>query len=607
MEALTNMQALTAMDSIGQLQFPGELGAFGAYLLKASAILAMFLGTYHLLLRRETLFMVNRLFLAGGLLAALTLPLVTFTRTIQVTLAQQPAVTMAPASVSPSGTSAGFPWGDFLLAAYLSGVAVHLLILLFQLWRISRIVRNSDTVCEEGFRYVPTHQTQAPFSFFRYIFYNPHQHDQRELALILEHEKAHGSQCHTLDILLGRLVSAVLWINPMGRWYQRSIEQNLEYLADASAIQKVPNLKDYQYTLLKVSGNTPVARLVNAFYSSLIKKRILMLHQNQSKTTHILKHLLILPVLGLFLMAFNTETRYVLDTDSPSDYLFEGDDKTVELTISKDTSDDELQKIKDNLASDGIDFSYTAVRNDAGEIIDLKVSMSGKSSSGKSFSGSFHTETDSPIEPVLIRFDDTRSSVSFGSADELHFGHGKKHRVRVHSLRDGDDTDKDAIIEIRKIDDEDGNVFYWNSEGDEDSEHIEIRVVDGEKTIFVNGEEMDEEDLEELHESEDVKQKVRVHKVKKKDKGTNVMILRDSDDEADMEIINGDSGSFFFLDAGKGEKPLYLIDGKKASEKEVKNLDPSNIEKVEVLKGDGATEKYGRKAKDGVVSIYTKD
>ncbi len=601
------MEAFSNLGAFGILEAFSSVEAFGMYLLKASAILALFLGTYHLLLRRETLFTVNRLFLAGGLLAALTLPLVTFTRTIRVTLAQQPAVTLEPVTAPANAGLAGFPWENFLLAAYLAGVAAHLFLILFQLWRIFRLVQTSNTVREEGFLYVPTHRTEAPFSFFRYIFYNPDQHSQRELALILEHEKAHGSQCHTLDILLGRVVSAILWINPMGRWYQRSIEQNLEYLADASAIQKIPSLKDYQYTLLKVSGNTPVTSLVNAFYSSLIKKRILMLHQNQSKTTHILKHLLIVPVLGLFLMAFNTETRYVLDQESPSDYLFEGDDKTVELTISKDTSDEELQKIKDNLASDGIDFSYTTVRNDAGEIIDLKVSMSGKSSSGKSFSGSFHTETDSPIEPVLIRFDDTRNSVSFGSADELHFGHGKKHRVRVHSLGDGDDSDKDAIIEIRKMHDEDGNVFYWNSEGKDDAEHIEIKIVDGEKTIIVDGEEMDEEAFGKLHKSEGGKHKVRVHRVRDTQKDTNVMILRDSDDEADMEIINGDSGSFFLLDSGKGEKPLYLIDGKKASEKQVRELDPSDIEKVEVLKGDNATEKYGRKAKDGVVSITTKD
>ena len=84
------------------------------------------------------------------------------------------------------------------------------------------------------------------------------------------------------------------------------------------------------------------------------------------------------------------------------------------------------------------------------------------------------------------------------------------------------------------------------------------------------------------------------------------MIVRDSDDEGDIEVIEGGSGSFFFLDSGKGEKPLFYIDGKKASEQEVKALKPDAIDKIEVLKGEKATEKYGKKAKDGVVLITTK-
>lgn len=52
-------------------------------------------------------------------------------------------------------------------------------------------------------------------------------------------------------------------------------------------------------------------------------------------------------------------------------------------------------------------------------------------------------------------------------------------------------------------------------------------------------------------------------------------------------------------------KPLLLIDGKLASW-EGSDLNPSEIESVEVLKGNAALRIYGPEAKNGVVQITTK-
>ena len=56
-----------------------------------------------------------------------------------------------------------------------------------------------------------------------------------------------------------------------------------------------------------------------------------------------------------------------------------------------------------------------------------------------------------------------------------------------------------------------------------------------------------------------------------------------------------------------GKEPLYLIDGKEITREEMNNISPETIDKVEVLKGDSATEKYGDKGKNGVVIITTKN
>ena len=50
-----------------------------------------------------------------------------------------------------------------------------------------------------------------------------------------------------------------------------------------------------------------------------------------------------------------------------------------------------------------------------------------------------------------------------------------------------------------------------------------------------------------------------------------------------------------------------FIDGEQIDDVDLKDMDSDKIETIEVLKGKKAIEKYGEKAKDGVVIIKTKD
>ncbi|MDQ1087818.1 M56 family metallopeptidase [Siphonobacter sp. SORGH_AS_1065] len=51
--------------------------------------------------------------------------------------------------------------------------------------------------------------------------------------------------------------------------------------------------------------------------------------------------------------------------------------------------------------------------------------------------------------------------------------------------------------------------------------------------------------------------------------------------------------------------PMYIVDGKEATD--VSNIEPNTIKEVHVLKDASAMEKYGSKAKDGVILIFTKN
>jgi len=53
--------------------------------------------------------------------------------------------------------------------------------------------------------------------------------------------------------------------------------------------------------------------------------------------------------------------------------------------------------------------------------------------------------------------------------------------------------------------------------------------------------------------------------------------------------------------------PLFLLDDKEITEKQMKNIATDDIESISVLKDKSATELYGEKGKNGVVIIHLKE
>ena len=58
--------------------------------------------------------------------------------------------------------------------------------------------------------------------------------------------------------------------------------------------------------------------------------------------------------------------------------------------------------------------------------------------------------------------------------------------------------------------------------------------------------------------------------------------------------------------SNNNKNPLYIIDGKEVSDDEFKKINPDDIQSINVLKDKHTTDKYGEKAKDGVVEITMK-
>ncbi|MBO0341755.1 M56 family metallopeptidase [Flagellimonas profundi] len=583
------------------------------YFLQSALISGGFLAVYHIFLKQETFFKENRLFLLSGLVLSFVFPLIKIQKTIVVS---KPVLVQATdtgtRTISTIAESNLFTPQNVLFTVYITISAFLFVKFLFKLISLKHLAKDAQKRRETPFMHLETEKNISPFSFFNYLFYNPRLFEANELHSVLEHEKVHARQYHTVDILLLEILKILFWFNPVLWVYKSAVRENLEYLADHFAIAQTGDKKSYQYLMLKQAVDTQEYALANSFYNSLIKKRIVMLNQNQSKKINILKTLVVTPLLGLFLVSFSIEETYLYKEPDSVENLMKGetvkDNKTVELTIDKNTSDAELDNIKKDLAKDGIDFSYTTVRNDDREIISITLNLSGKNSEGKTFSGNYNSNSDGPINPITVLYDDENNAVSFWNAH-------KETEVRIHKMGKGNvswSTSDEKEIIVKKVDGK-RKVIINGEEVSEDKLHsmdVHLDSEDGKESVFIVKRNGDDKNVK-IEKLGNKKDGVHVMKIIDSDddevevkKSTNVMIIKDSDDD---EVISGDDdGRFFYIKSDGKQAPLYIIDGKKVKSKDLEKISPEDIENVNVFKGDKAIEKYGKKAKNGVVEITTK-
>lgn len=302
------------------------------YFLKVNIVFSVVFLFYHLGLRRHKFLKINRLFLALTIVVSFLLPLspalapialfptvVEHQKPIFVDEASKSAMDIDGVANSEQVNSAPKPNHtpiDYLSIGTSLYSLVSLILLLnfaLRLWKIGKLIANSTRRKVDGFIYCEPRSTSAPFSFFNFIML-PIQNDEEERNhQIMLHEQAHAQQLHTVDVLVSELFTTLLWINPLVYIFNRQVKLNLEFLADQATLAKGVNVKNYQLSLLLYSQKPMTNLPANAFFSSKIKERVIMMNKEKPKAIQLLNYLLFLPLLALLslLVGFKSEQPLV--------------------------------------------------------------------------------------------------------------------------------------------------------------------------------------------------------------------------------------------------------------------------------------------------------
>ncbi|TRW27571.1 hypothetical protein FMM05_02725 [Flavobacterium zepuense] len=418
------------------------------YMVKAAGLTAVFYTAYYLLLRKETFFTANRRFLAAGLLTAVLLPLIVFTKIVWIDPA--PAMPLQQIDVSQLMLLQTPPnlhekpieinWFYVAFAAYGAGILFFSIRFMADLYKVRQMLKGKMIVKEGGFKFIDAPDVQSPFSFFNYIVYNSALLQPQELESIISHEKVHSSQKHSLDMLLAQLFCVVFWFNPVAWMYKKAISQNLEFIADARAVKIIQDKIAYQKTLLKITVQPECIAITNHFYQSLIKKRIIMLNKQQSKKRNSWKYAVVLPALAAFMLVFQEQViareRLAAPQNTSTGIIATTPKSTkISVDITANSTDEELEA-NANVLRRAFEATVDIAgikRNANNLIIAIKVEVSHKGESKNyqvsspepitDFSIQMESKGNGPAQISFIAFKKqqaTATLVAKGTTDTIH-------------------------------------------------------------------------------------------------------------------------------------------------------------------------------------------
>ncbi len=291
---------------------------FFIILLKINLVLILFSATYYLVLRRLTFYSINRVFLLFGIIFSSAYPFINLTTFFAAQKAVPAFVPQFNQQVSQlvQQNAVSIFWQGLTVLFYI-GVAVMGMRLLVQFISLYRMHKKSSPEQLNNYHVRILNDEVSPFSFWQTIYINPLLHKKQDLSNILEHERVHVEEWHTLDIILAEICVVFYWFNP-GVWLmKKAVRENIEFITDAKILRKGIDKKAYQYSLLDVGTLQPSVAIVNNFNLSDLKKRIKMMNAKRSSKVNLTRYLFVLPVLLCITLAFTIDKKDVKKSLAP--------------------------------------------------------------------------------------------------------------------------------------------------------------------------------------------------------------------------------------------------------------------------------------------------
>lgn len=265
---------------------------FGKMIL-VSAVMSAY---YLLFLRDKTFHHYNRFYLLGTMVLSLLLPLL---KVEYFTIETDSRILLLLNQFNQNSAQEvenSFNFWNF--GALILGIVSFFLLakLTLGLVKIHQLKKEFPKESIEGITFYNTNLHDAPFSFFRNLFWKKSILINSDLGKqILKHEMVHIEQKHSFDKLFVQIIQSLFWFNPIFYFIKKEITLIHEYLADKKAVKNA-DTRAFAQMLLASNFSGNVLPATSPFLSSNLKKRLKMLTQKNTKYSYA-RRILALPIL----------------------------------------------------------------------------------------------------------------------------------------------------------------------------------------------------------------------------------------------------------------------------------------------------------------------
>lgn len=643
------------------------MSAFFVYILQSAVCLAILFLFYSILLSRETFYRYNRVALLCLIPLSFVLPLCHLPLfTESESAAPVPVVILDNLSafsyVTDDVEATAAPVPVALVAAivlYWAGVVFFVARYIVTIVHLLRLMSSGRRVTDdEGRQIIVLPRSIAPFSWFGRIVLSEEDYAAHSREILL-HESAHIRKRHSLDLLVADLCTWLQWFNPAAWLLKRELQTVHEYEADAEVIDQGIDARQYQLLLIKRSVGSKFYCVTNHFNHNKLNKRITMMLKKKSNRKATWKYLYVIPVALCTVTVFaRPEVSERLDEIASTDLLAMLD------KVDSQSATDQSQMVitaasnsnQTNTLNVNIDESGDSSQ---GNKLKINITENGKPASMDSALCIVDGKKVSREEIDKLSPDQIKSvTVLKGKMAVEKYGDEAKGGALLISTKESDDT-QPMKITLSNDGKQGSQTSYYVINGKKVPAEVIDNLSTGKFSYIINGKEVSAEDMEKLNLSDQVgnisilndngENTIIIHSKKSSLNNWQQQVKALSDSiraevavtkegkelspeamariEALSARISANADSITRAIDEKGINALstlnhhtdsvsayvkqipniiYVVDGKKVSEKKFNKLNPNDIASITVLKGGEANKKYGAKENDNVLIITTR-
>lgn len=643
------------------------MSAFFVYILQSAVCLAILFLFYSILLSRETFYRYNRVALLCLIPLSFVLPLCHLPLfTESESAAPVPIVILDNLSafsyVTDDVEATAAPVPVALVTAivlYWAGVVFFVARYIVTIVRLLQLMSSGRRVTDdEGRQIIVLPRSIAPFSWFGRIVLSEEDYAAHSREILL-HESAHIRKRHSLDLLVADLCTWLQWFNPAAWLLKRELQTVHEYEADAEVIDQGIDARQYQLLLIKRSVGSKFYCVTNHFNHNKLNKRITMMLKKKSNRKATWKYLYVIPVALCTVTVFaRPEVSERLDEIASTDLLamLDKDDSQSatdqsQMVITAASNSNQTNTLNVNIDESG-DSSQ-------GNKLKINITENGKPASMDSALYIVDGKKVSREEIDKLSPDQIKSvTVLKGKMAVEKYGDEAKGGALLISTKESDDT-QPMKITLSNDGKQGSQTSYYVINGKKVPAEVIDNLSTGKFSYIINGKEVSAEDMEKLNLSGQVgnisilndngENTIIIHSKKSSLNNWQQQVKALSDSiraevavtkegkelspeamariEALSARISANADSITRAIDEKGINALstlnhhtdsvsayvkqipniiYVVDGKKVSEKKFNKLSPNDIASITVLKGGEANKKYGAKENDNVLIITTR-